>query len=143
MALNVKYKTIKLFCAGLSLSIVTLSAKNAWKHSPGPPHFPFSNQCCGCTTPYDSYYDYKVLSIITIRKLRKNTTTTKNKGKRFITHKPWSYMACLGPHSEVVGRKKKERMWAWGSAFAGAEGGMVWVLQVHSLWVNLKHKGRN
>lgn len=43
------------------------------------------------------------------------------------------------PHSEVMG----DMDLTWGSAFAGAAGGVPRVSQVHSFLVNLKRKSRN
>ena len=63
---QVRTITHRMFCIGLSLSIVMLLARNAWGTHQGPyylwePHIHFANQgqCPGWTGPCGSYYDCK------------------------------------------------------------------------------------
>ena len=50
-------------------------------------------------------------------------------------------MACLGPHSEAMGERERDRgrEQPWGSTFLGVEGRVPRFSWVHSLLLNLKH----
>ena len=93
---------------------------------------PIDNQCCGWTGPCGSYYDCKMHSAITIRKLSKR--------QGLLLTSPENYVAHLGPHSEVAGVKRESALtdppfclyWGW-----------KWepgISQAHSLLVNLNRK---
>lgn len=53
---------------------------------------------------------------------------------------PGRITACLGPHSEVMGEREREREKTWGSTSLGVEGRVPRFSWVHFL-LNLKHSG--
>ena len=134
--LKISFIPVSILCR-LSLRIV-MSTRNAWGCSPGPYYcekppqtFPFQSQCCGWTSPCGPYYDCKThLSNSSIGDLRQNKVSSQvlksTRHAQSHTNRSWI-----------------ERVWTWGSASMGIEGGVPNVLWVHQLLVNLKLKSRN